>query len=95
MKYGRPFSALTEETVESLLKEYRAKPFNISARARALGLKPATLSYHIRGGKSVRGISPTDPRTMIQMAYRLEKKGKRKDAAAWLRKAADMMEGKA
>lgn len=93
--FGRPYSALTPMLVSQLWAEYQEKPYNVSARARALGVKPSTLAYHIRGGKVARVMKGTTWRAAAKLAYRAFSRGDRTEAAAWLREAAKRMEAKA
>lgn len=92
--FGRPFSVLTPEIVAQLLTEYDAKPFNISARARAMGIRPSCLSYHLRGGKVAVVLSGTTWCAAMKQAYRALRREDRPGAAKWLRIAADRIEAK-
>ncbi len=90
--FGRPFSVLSAEQVAQLLAEYDAKPFNISARARSLGIKPSCLSYHIRGGKVAAALGDATWCAAMKQAYRALRRDDRPAAARWLRVAAARIE---
>jgi hypothetical protein len=90
--YGRPFSVLTPEAVAGLVAEFNAAPFNISARARALGIKHQLLSYHLNGGKVGAALSGTTWRAALKQAYRALRADNTANAAHWLREAAARIE---
>jgi hypothetical protein len=90
--FGRPFSVLTPEAVAALVTEFDAKPFNISARARALGVKPSALSYHIRGGKIAAVLSGSTWCASMKRAYRALRTEDFAAAARCLREAANRIE---
>lgn len=78
--------------VANLWAEYQQKPYNISERARALGVKPPTLAYHLRGGKAWAITRCTSWRGAVKRANRFFRLGDRKAAAEMLREAAARME---
>lgn len=85
---GRPFSVLSQEQVDDLCAEYKSGPFNISERARQLGVKASTLSYHIRGGKAAHEMASSTWIAASRCAHTAYRRGDLKAAAAWMRKAA-------
>lgn len=89
---GRRYTVLTSALVSELWAEYQERPFNISARARALGIKTSTLSYHMRGGKVSRAMSCGTWVSAARNAHAAFRRGDKKDAAAWLREAAQRIE---
>ena len=88
---GRPYSVLTPEQAATLWAEYQARPFNITARARALGIKRDTLAYHLRGGKAGR-ILGKHWRSAARQAATEFKRGDKTKAAEWFREAANRIE---
>jgi len=90
--FGRPFSVLTPEAVAALITEYDAKPFNVAARARALGLKRGALEYHLRGGKVAVTLGCASWRAALQKAYRALRTNNPTEAAWWLRETARRVE---
>ena len=88
---GRPYSVLTPEQAAALWAEYHDRPFNITARARALGISRDTLGYHLRGGKAGR-ILGNHWRTAARMAATEFKRGNKAKAAEWFREAANRIE---
>lgn len=79
---SRRNTVLPPERVAALWAEYQDRPFNISARARELGVLPCTLSYHLRGGKVGRILSGRTWRAVIYRAHRAFRHGDRGLAAA-------------
>lgn len=88
---GRPYSVLTAAQAAALWAEYNDRPFNISARARALGIKPSTLGYHVRGGASAQ-ILRNHWMSAAKLAYQSAKRGEKAKAAEWFREAAIRIE---
>jgi hypothetical protein len=88
---GRPHSVLTPEQAAALWAEYQDHPFNISARARALGIKPSTLAYHVRGGASA-VILRGHWRAAAKVAFQAFRAGDKAKAAEWFREAANRIE---
>lgn len=60
---GRPFTKLSPERVEREREVYRQAPYNISRRAKTLGVDRSTLWYHLRGPKSGNRPHCTDGRS--------------------------------
>lgn len=89
---GRPFTALTPAKVASELAKFETAPFNISARARKLGIARSTLQYHLAGGKSARFIAENSWKCAIWAARAAYRQGKRAEAVALLHEAARRME---
>ena len=95
-KMGRPFSALTPEIIErERLRMAKAKPgaYVITHRAKELGVKRCTLSYHLRQGYEAKcGIISWRKRTAL--AISTANKGNNTLAAKMLREAADILDSK-
>ena len=89
---GRPFKVLNAEIVSRLWSEYQDRPFNVSQRAREMGVKPCTLAYHIRGGKIDQVMRNTSWRAAINLSHMAMRRGDKKAAAQWLREAADRVD---
>jgi hypothetical protein len=90
-RIGRPYSVLTPEQAAALWAEYQNTPFNISARARELNVKPSTLAYHTRGGASA-AILRGHWRAAAKVAFQAFRSGDKTKAAEWFREAANRIE---
>lgn len=90
-KIGRPLTVLTAEQASALFAEYQAKPFNICARARQLGIKRETLSYHVNGGACA-AILRRHWRAAIKSGLAAFRCGDKAKAAEWFREAANRIE---
>ena len=90
-KIGRPFRVLTPEQAAALWAEYQERPFNISQRARELGIKQPTLAYHVRGGASA-SILRGHWRAAAKVAFQAFRNGDKIKAAEWFREAANRIE---
>lgn len=88
---GRPYSVLTRAQAAALWSEYQDRPFNISQRARALGIKAPTLAYHLRGGASA-VILRGHWRGAVKVAFQAFRRGDKAKAAEWFREAANRIE---
>ena len=82
---------VTPELIKQQCEEYASKPFNISERARQLGIKKGTLSYHIRGGKAS-AIYAHSWRRIAASACGKFRNGDKAGAVAALREAANILE---
>lgn len=85
--YGRPFSTFTPDLVDKLNAEYRVKPFNISARARELGVKRTALHYHLLGGKVARIMRGQSWQSAVRLAHQGARNGNKREVLKWLREA--------
>ena len=90
-RIGRPWSVLTPQQAAAAWAEYQEKPFNISERARQLGVKTHTLGYHVRGGAAA-CILRCHWRAAARAALQSFNAGDKAKAAAWFREAADRLE---
>ena len=85
---GRPYTTTTPQLVDKLIKEFAQKPFNISRRAKELGISRSTLGYHLRGGISGRYTNAASWVAAVKHAYRSAAMDNKRKAAAWLKIAA-------
>lgn len=88
---GRPLRLFAPGQLAELKAEYIRKPFNVSERARILGVDRSVLGYHMRGGKSARIFASSSWRQAVYAAYTMHRQGKLRESARWLRVAAARM----
>lgn len=85
---SRPHSVIAPESIDALVLEFQTKPFNVSERARKLGVNRSALLYHLRGGKVGAIMRGKPSRVLIRQAWQAIAKGDKEAASDLLKKAA-------